>query len=180
MSMRDAAEKSYGDKLDRMGLRVMTASTGAKGIGDAYPQDDGTQGNAQGSRAAGYETEEANERTLEKKEPKKLRLDRPAFKAGGRVKKKSGTTVNVIVAPQGGGEPPAPPMMPPAGPPPMPMPKPPMAGPMPPSGPGAMPPPELMGRATGGRVPHMTAGALSGEGRLQKIKAYGKNAGPVK
>ena len=30
-------------------------------------------------------------------------------------------------------------------------------------------------RATGGRV-HMTAGALTGEGRLQEIKAYGKNA----
>ena len=28
--------------------------------------------------------------------------------------------------------------------------------------------------------PEMKAGSLSGEGRLDKIKTYGKNAGPVK
>lgn len=38
-----------------------------------------------------------------------------------------------------------------------------------------------LGYATGGRVhsyPKMTAGSDSGVGRLQKIKAYGKNAKP--
>jgi hypothetical protein len=37
------------------------------------------------------------------------------------------------------------------------------------------------GYATGGRVtsyPHMTAGAETGKGRLDKIKAYGKSAKP--
>lgn len=34
------------------------------------------------------------------------------------------------------------------------------------------------GYATGGRVKSYTAGAESGEGRLQKIRNYGKNARP--
>lgn len=178
-SMRGAAEKSYDDKLDRMGVRVSTASTGAKGIGDVYPQDDGTQGNAQGSRAAGYATERENEQTLAAKEPKKLRLDRKGFAHGGAVKKKGGTTVNVIVAPQQKEAAPSP-MMPPPGmgaPPPMPLGKPPGPSMAPPG--GGMPPPELMGRAKGGRVP-MKAGAGGGLGRLDKIDEYGDRAKPEK
>jgi len=97
------------------------------------------------------------------------RMDRRAH--GGRTKGKPGVSVNVIVPPNhaagpGLGAPPmavgAPPTMPP--------PRPPM--PMPPGqGPG-MPPPGMKppGMKRGGGI-KMTAGASTGEGRLEKSRA---------
>lgn len=99
------------------------------------------------------------------------RLDK--YARGGKTKGKHGNHVNIaIVAPHGAGQqgaaPAAPGVLPPPGgglPP-----KPPM---MPPPGAGGPPgglPPGMMKR--GGKVP-MKAGAITGEGRKEKKKAYG-------
>ena len=131
-------------------------------------------------------SDEAEDRALVKKMVKPEDL-RKGYASGGAVKGKKGTTVNVIIAPQGGAggtppgamPPPSGPMQPPPGmiPPPGAMPpKPPMAG-APGLPPGAGAPP-MMARKDGGRTPDypIKDGAGSGEGRLEKERAYGANA----
>jgi len=173
--MRREADKSRAEKMRSMKITTADQDTD-QGSGHVLPGPGGVMGAASGVPAEGYK----RGGRVAKKDggcvdgaKAKPRLDRGKFANGGNVgkPKKGGTTVNVIVANGPKGQ--QPPMMPP----PSPVPMPPPGGAMPPAGPPmpAAPPPGMPMRKNGGRVGY-TAGAGSGEGREQKVKAYGKNA----
>ena len=136
------------------------ALTGKKSSGQSHP--DGGQ-DSKAKKMAGREYNVGGS------------VSAPSFARGGRTKSKKGTTINIAVIAGGKDKEEAPPMPMPMMPP---MPKAPMAPPPgmdAPGAPGGMPTGGLPGMKRGGKVP-MKAGAESGPGRLDKIKAYGKKS----
>ncbi len=125
----------------------------------AHPFNKIRQGNVQRARAGVLTKDYGESAPMPEGDMARSRSDRPMRASGGKVSKKSGTTVvNVITGGQQQPAPPPMPMSPPPGPPPVPPgpPGPPPGGPPPgamgPGGPMAGPPPGMPMRASGGGV----------------------------
>ena len=148
-----------------------------KNLTDRIKSYGGTPGRAAGGS---MHSDAKQDRALIDKMVKPSALKRAA---GGHVKapKKPSTAVNIVIAPKGTDSAPigagsAAPLVPPRlAPRPAPAPAPMPDGP-PPAGPMGAKRGGAIKRAAGGKV-GMTAGAASGEGRLEKIDAYGAKAG---
>lgn len=171
---------------DNHGVRALEGSDAGKAVSWPKKKRGGVVTGAKPRRRfdrAGRHPDAQEDRTLVREMVKPAALkseEKPRYAKGGGVKKGK-TTVNVIVAPQGGGAQrpmpmpsPMPPTMPPAaaGAPPMP-PRPAPPAPMTPQPSPQMP----MVRKSGGRISYPIKHAAGGaRGRLEKAKAYGKNA----
>jgi hypothetical protein len=178
--------KSYRDEAKAgQARKIASFKTGVDGT---RWRDDGTFGGSPkplaGMEAHPHETQDNPTRACGGRLDKPVKRQdggRVALASGGKAKGKTVVNVHIDASPKPPPmmPPPAPPPMP-AGPPPGPPPMPPMGGMMPPMGGmgAAMPPaaagmrPPMPMRAAGGKVVRtpadMTAGALSGPGRLQK------------
>lgn len=151
----------YANQVKKGSAAKFKAMTGKKSSGQSHP-------------------DEAQDKALIKKMLKQHdageyavggAVSTPSFARGGRTKKgKGNTNINIIIAGKDKEEAP-----------PMPMPRPPMAPPPglePPGGPAGAPPmpgSPMPAMKRGGKVP-MKAGAETGQGRLEKKRAYGAKA----
>ena len=152
----------FASKVKSSSAAKFKALTGKKSSGQSNPNG------AQDSKAKSFKKGSDNEYAVGGT------VSPPNFARGGRTKKgKGNTNINIIIAGKDKEE---------AGPPMLPlMPRPPMAPPPgmgPPGGPPGAPPmpgSPMPAMKRGGKVP-MKAGAETGQGRLEKKRAYGSRA----
>lgn len=144
----------YASQVKKGSSAKFKAMTGKKSSGQAHPDE--SQDKALFKRMA---------KNGEFKVGGAVSSGADKFARGGRAKSKKGTTINIAI--MGGNKEQDAPMMPP----PMMMPKPPMAPPPMGPPPGGMPTGGLPGMNRGGKVA-MKGGSETGQGRLDKARAY--------